>query len=208
MRDSMVGRKVTNGTIFVSGGKQERALVELLRQGLLASAVQEIQLQRVAAAVDEQEARCIVRLDSDDLAAERAELRDAPSNVDRSKVNDDSRRRFRKEVGRLRAREAQRLGRVDEAFIAWAAQYGVGAKPGRSLARHLAWLEARTCPVRRLSGTESVEALVSAVLAAIGSGGRPGCPESPRQRLRIEQHSPKRQHPQCTETTESRARTL
>jgi len=70
-------------------------------------------------------------------------------------------------VERLRARELRQLGRVDEEFIAWAAQYDVGAMAGRSLARHLAWLEARTCPVLRLSGAESVEALRSAVLAAI-----------------------------------------
>ena len=70
-------------------------------------------------------------------------------------------------VDRLRARELQRFGRVDEEFIAWAAQYDIGAMPGRSLARHLRWLELRTCPVLRLSGTESVEALRSAVLAAL-----------------------------------------
>jgi hypothetical protein len=43
----------------------------------------------------------------------------------------------------------------------------VGDMPGRSLARHLTWLESRTCPVLRLSGTENVEALRSAVLTAI-----------------------------------------
>jgi adenylate kinase family enzyme len=73
-------------------------------------------------------------------------------------------------IDRLRERELRNLGRVDEAFIAWAAQYDVGDMPGRSLARHLTWLESRTCPVLRLSGTENVEALRSAVLAAIRLG--------------------------------------
>jgi adenylate kinase family enzyme len=73
-------------------------------------------------------------------------------------------------VARLREREQRMFGRVDEAFIAWAAQYDVGDMPGRSLARHLTWLESRTCPVLRLSGTENVEALRSAVLAAIRLG--------------------------------------
>jgi adenylate kinase family enzyme len=70
-------------------------------------------------------------------------------------------------VERLRKRELQQLGRVDEAFIAWAAQYDEGTLPGRSLARHLAWLDSRPCPVLRLSGTDSIENLCSAVLAAL-----------------------------------------
>ncbi|HEY8942815.1 MAG TPA: AAA family ATPase [Polyangiaceae bacterium] len=69
-------------------------------------------------------------------------------------------------VARLRERELRLLGRVDEEFIAWAAQYDLGTMPGRSLARHLTWLESRTCPVLRLSGTSDIEALRSAVLAA------------------------------------------
>lgn len=73
-------------------------------------------------------------------------------------------------VDRLRVRELRRLGRVDEAFIAWAAQYDVGDMPGRSLARHLAWLELRACRVLRLSGGESLDALRSAVIAAILPG--------------------------------------
>ncbi|MEI9952223.1 MAG: AAA family ATPase [Pseudomonadota bacterium] len=73
-------------------------------------------------------------------------------------------------VARLRERELRILGRVDEAFIAWAAQYDIGDMPGRSLARHLTWLESRSCPVLRLPGTENVEALRSAVLAALRLG--------------------------------------
>jgi len=74
-------------------------------------------------------------------------------------------------VARLRERELRLLGRVDEAFIAWAAQYDAGDLPGRSLARHLAWLEGRWCPVLRLSGTEEVEALRSSVLGVAAAAG-------------------------------------
>jgi adenylate kinase family enzyme len=73
-------------------------------------------------------------------------------------------------VARLRERELRLLGQVDEAFIAWAAQYDAGDMPGRSLARHLTWLESRTCPVLRLSGTDNVEALRASVLAATRTG--------------------------------------
>lgn len=71
-------------------------------------------------------------------------------------------------VERLRTREQQRFGRVDEQFIAWAEQYDTGNMPGRSLTRHLAWLEARRCPVLHLSGADTVEALLSAVQEALG----------------------------------------
>jgi len=68
-------------------------------------------------------------------------------------------------VARLRERERTRFGRVNEEFIAWAAQYDVGDMPGRSHARHVAWVESRTCRVLRLSATENVEVLRSAVIA-------------------------------------------
>ena len=68
---------------------------------------------------------------------------------------------------RLRAREQRRFGRVDEHFIAWAEQYDQGIMSGRSLAKHLAWLNLRTCPILRLSGTDSVETLQTAVLTAL-----------------------------------------
>lgn len=71
-------------------------------------------------------------------------------------------------VQRLRARELQQLGHVDEEFIAWAEQYDAGTLPGRSLGRQVAWLEARSCTILRLSGADSVEALQSAVLEALG----------------------------------------
>src|SRR5690606_16486246 len=44
-------------------------------------------------------------------------------------------------VARLRRRELERFGRIDEDFLAWAAQYDTGVMKGRSLPRHLAWLE-------------------------------------------------------------------
>lgn len=55
-------------------------------------------------------------------------------------------------VPRLRERELARFGKVDEEFIAWAAQYDEGKLDGRSLARQLAWLQDRLCRVVRLIG--------------------------------------------------------
>src|SRR5204863_219347 len=66
-------------------------------------------------------------------------------------------------IRRLRERELRRRGRVDEEFIAWAAQYDIGAQEGRSLARHLAWLKERRSPVLTLSSVEPVAALVAAI---------------------------------------------
>jgi hypothetical protein len=66
-------------------------------------------------------------------------------------------------VARLRARELAQLGRVDEEFIVWAAQYDVGTMEGRSLPRHLAWLAKRRCPVIRLSSTVPVDELLARV---------------------------------------------
>jgi adenylate kinase family enzyme len=66
-------------------------------------------------------------------------------------------------VRRLRKRELRRRRRVNEEFIAWAAQYDIGAQEGRSLARHLAWLKERRCPVLTLSGVEPVAALAAAI---------------------------------------------
>jgi uridine kinase len=70
-------------------------------------------------------------------------------------------------VERLKKRELSRFGRIDEAFIAWAEQYDVGALPGRSLKRQLAWLEQRACTVLHLSGAETVETLLDAVRQAL-----------------------------------------
>ncbi|TDM05371.1 MAG: hypothetical protein C4K60_11290 [Ideonella sp. MAG2] len=70
-------------------------------------------------------------------------------------------------IERLRQRETARFGHADPAFLAWAAAYDTGPSEGRSLAKHLAWLEARTCPVLRLEGDQSVEARLGQVLAAL-----------------------------------------
>ena len=67
-------------------------------------------------------------------------------------------------VERLRAREIEFLGKADEEFLEWAAQYDAGIQGGRSLAKHQAWLAARTCPVLELRGDLSVRERVDAVL--------------------------------------------
>ena len=67
-------------------------------------------------------------------------------------------------VERLRAREIAYLGKADEEFLEWAAQYDEGIQGGRSLAKHRAWLAARTCPVLELRGDLSVRDRVDAVL--------------------------------------------
>jgi len=74
-------------------------------------------------------------------------------------------------LARLRERELQRFGAVDEAFIEWAGQYDQGPSEGRSLAKHRAWLADRTCPVLALHGDLSVEARVERVLAGLKSHG-------------------------------------
>jgi hypothetical protein len=66
-------------------------------------------------------------------------------------------------VPRLRARELERYGLLDEDFLVWAAQYDTGVMEGRSLARQLAWLDQRHCPILRLSGTDPVETLLASV---------------------------------------------
>ena len=58
---------------------------------------------------------------------------------------------------RLRERELRRFGRVNPAFLAWAAQYDAGPPEGRSLAKQRAWLSARRCPVLHLEGDLSTQ---------------------------------------------------
>jgi hypothetical protein len=70
-------------------------------------------------------------------------------------------------VTRLRDREIQRFGRVDPAFLAWAAQYDEGAMEGRSLAKHEAWLANRSCPVLRIDGDTSTERRLEQVLGVL-----------------------------------------
>lgn len=68
---------------------------------------------------------------------------------------------------RLHRREVQRYGKADPAFLQWASEYDQGPSEGRSLAKHLAWLAARKCPVLRLDGGASVEERVDSVMDAI-----------------------------------------
>jgi hypothetical protein len=70
-------------------------------------------------------------------------------------------------IARLREREQRVLGRVDPAFLAWAAQYDAGPPEGRSLAKHRAWLAERACPVLELAGDLTVDARVAAVMARL-----------------------------------------
>lgn len=80
-------------------------------------------------------------------------------------------------LARLKARELARFGAASlapggamhdnhEEFLIWAAAYDAGTHAGRSLPRHLAWLERLPCPVLRFSGLEPVDALVEKTLAA------------------------------------------
>jgi hypothetical protein len=70
-------------------------------------------------------------------------------------------------IARLRTRETARLGHADPAFLTWAAQYDDGPPSGRSLAKHRAWLLARSCPIVEIHGDTEVEARVRTVVAAI-----------------------------------------
>lgn len=67
-------------------------------------------------------------------------------------------------VERLRKRELEQLGHVNPAFLEWAAQYDEGPSEGRSLAKHRAWLSARTCPVVAINGDRAVSEHVAVVL--------------------------------------------
>lgn len=60
-------------------------------------------------------------------------------------------------LARLRAREIQRYGTVNPAFLEWAAQYDVGPPEGRSLSKQRAWLAERKCPVLYLEGNRTIE---------------------------------------------------
>lgn len=60
-------------------------------------------------------------------------------------------------VARLRERELRQQGRIDPAFLEWAAQYDTGPPSGRSLQKQEAWLVTLACPVIRIEGDLSVE---------------------------------------------------
>lgn len=70
-------------------------------------------------------------------------------------------------VERLRAREIERLGHADPAFLEWAALYDAGPPEGRSLAKHRAWLAERRCPVVELHGDDSVEQRLARIFRAV-----------------------------------------
>ena len=83
---------------------------------------------------------------------------------------------------RLRQREYQRFGaRIlpggdmhagSAEFLAWAAEYDIGAPEGRSLAAHEAWLARRRLPLLRLDPAAPVAVLVEAALGWLAQGVR------------------------------------
>jgi uridine kinase len=70
-------------------------------------------------------------------------------------------------VRRLQAREVERFGKADPAFLEWAAQYDEGSAEGRSLAKHEAWLRTLHCPVIRLVGVSPIEDQLAVIAGAV-----------------------------------------
>jgi adenylate kinase family enzyme len=79
---------------------------------------------------------------------------------------------------RIAAREAARFGAAAvgpggwrqaelAAFLDWSAGYDAGDRPGRSRARHDAWLATLACPVIRLDGALPLDALTGAAMARL-----------------------------------------
>jgi adenylate kinase family enzyme len=78
---------------------------------------------------------------------------------------------------RLARREAERYGAAIEpggprrqdylAFMDWASRYEHGDRGGRSRGFHEAWLAALPCPVLRLDGSRSAEALAAQIAEAL-----------------------------------------
>ena len=83
---------------------------------------------------------------------------------------------------RLRARETARFGRVDEAFLKWAGDYDIGPPEGRSLARHIAWMDERGADKVTLAGRQTVDQGVARAIQALGS--RPPNPTAPTSATR------------------------
>jgi hypothetical protein len=78
-------------------------------------------------------------------------------------------------LARLKAREATHFGADAvapggyrhlecEEFIEWASHYEDGTREGRSRERQEAWLERLPCPVLRLDGMMTIDALVDGVI--------------------------------------------
>lgn len=65
---------------------------------------------------------------------------------------------------RIEVREAVLFGAANPAFLAWAAQYEDGKLPGRSRARHEAWLQSRQCRVLRFEGDQATDARVRQIV--------------------------------------------
>lgn len=74
-------------------------------------------------------------------------------------------------LDRLRAREIQRHGKVNEEFIAWAALYDEADESVRSRRRVDRWLAERFAPVLLLEGDLTVAARAEAVLAQVRKMG-------------------------------------
>jgi uridine kinase len=70
-------------------------------------------------------------------------------------------------LARIKVREETRFGKVDPAFLDWAAQYDAGTADGRSLEGHRRWLNERKCEVLRLEGDCSVEERLQKVLSTV-----------------------------------------
>lgn len=78
---------------------------------------------------------------------------------------------------RLVYRESRRCGCVKDwgdpicprctAFLTWADGYEAGDRPGRSLARHLAWEKTLPCPVLVLDSASPVRELVTTVMETL-----------------------------------------
>lgn len=83
-------------------------------------------------------------------------------------------------MARLRWRERERFGdrileggdmhAIHTAFAAWAEGYDEPSFPGRSRARHEAWLARQPAPVLRLDGTRPAGDLVAEALRALETG--------------------------------------
>jgi len=85
-------------------------------------------------------------------------------------------------VERLRRRELERYGKASEEFLAWALQYDEGRLPGRTRARHEAWLSLRSCEVLRLEGDMTTSESLSRVKQALSNSSfeRAGSNGGPR----------------------------
>ena len=70
---------------------------------------------------------------------------------------------------RLRRREIERHGQIDEEFIAWAARYDTDDLTVRSRILHQNWLAKMQCPVLRIEGDRTVDSRLRGVLDFISS---------------------------------------